>query len=403
MRFFRLLSTLFVISILTISCDTDDGISIDAPSTYEFTRNGASTVSFTGQTTRIQMAAELTSAMMDFEHTTEAKLLEMYRNEAADGSDVNPFENDELNEATKNIKGKVAASTDYFSSSTQLSAEIKNDFETWLSAQVTEVFANEDSLAAPGTAGQIADGSSTRYVNAKGFEYNQMVAKSLIGALMADQMLNNYLSPAVLDAGTNREDNNNGTLVEDANFTDMEHKWDEAYGYLFGNAENTANPEIGTGNGFLNTYLGRVDGDKDFAGIARETFEAFILGRAAIVAGAYDIRDEQAQIIRENISTVIAVRAIHYLQSGKNALEQSSPDYGAAFHDLSEAYGFIFSMQFTRVPGSDSPYLTHQDVEQMLAQLEDGQGFWDVDPNVLGQMSEMIAAQFEFTVEQAAN
>ncbi|MFD2531681.1 DUF4856 domain-containing protein [Gracilimonas halophila] len=393
-----------LLTIALISCDNNnDTTEIDPPATYDFTRNGASSVSFTGQTTRIQMAAELTSAMMDFDNTTEELLLEMYRNETANGGDADPFQNPDLNDATKNIKGKVAASADYFSSNSQLSAEIKNQFELWLTAQVEEVFPNENSVAAPGQPGQIADGQSTRYVNGKGFEYNQLVGKSLIGALMADQMLNNYLSTSVLDAGTNREDNNDGTLSEGSNYTNMEHKWDEAYGYLFGNADNPSNPTFGEGNGFLNTYLGRVDSDEDFAGIAQETFEAFILGRAAIEAGAYDIRDEQAQIIRENISTVIAVRAIYYLQYGKNALEQSSPDYGAAFHDLSEAYGFMYSLKFSRVPNSDSPYLTSQEIDGMLAQLTSGDGLWDIGTNALDEMSETIAAQFDFTVEQAAN
>ena len=393
-----------LLTIALISCDNNnDTTEIDPPATYDFTRNGASSVSFTGQTTRIQMAAELTSAMMDFDNTTEELLLEMYRNETANGGDADPFQNPDLNDATKNIKGKVAASADYFSSNSQLSAEIKNQFELWLTAQVEEVFPNENSVAAPGQPGQIADGQSTRYVNGKGFEYNQLVGKSLIGALMADQMLNNYLSTSVLDAGTNREDNNDGTLSEGSNYTNMEHKWDEAYGYLFGNADNPSNPTFGEGNGFLNTYLGRVDSDEDFAGIAQETFEAFILGRAAIEAGAYDIRDEQAQIIRENISTVIAVRAIYYLQSGKNALEQTSPDYGAAFHDLSEAYGFMYSLKFSRVPNSDSPYLTSQEIDGMLGQLTSGDGLWDIGTNALDEMSETIAAQFDFTVEEAAN
>jgi hypothetical protein len=68
-------------------------------------------------------------------------------------------------------------------------------------------------------------------------------------------------------------------------------------------------------------YLGRVDSDPDFAGIAEETFDAFKLGRAAIVAGDYDVRDEQIAILRENISEVIGIRAVYYLQAGKRALE----------------------------------------------------------------------------------
>lgn len=386
-----------------ISCGSNDDPSIDVPANYEFTRNGESTVSFTGQTTRIKMATELVSAINDFDNSTEELLLQMYRNQTADGGDADPYSNEELNAATKNIKSKVAASTDYFSANTAVGAEIRNQFETWLINQVEEVYPNENTMAAAGQPGQIADGSSTRYVNGKGFEYNQLVGKSLIGALMTDQILNNYISTSVLDAGTNREDNNNGTLAEGSNYTTMEHKWDEAYGYLYGTATDLTNPVPTTGedDAFLNKYLGRLEADEDFAGISQEVFDAFKLGRAAIVAGEYDIRDEQAQIIRENLSKAIAVRAVYYLQSGKNALNQE--DYGAAFHDLSEGYGFIFSLQFTRVPNSDSPYFTKTDVDGFLAQLTEGNGLWEVSTQTLDDISQEIADQFDFTIEEATN
>jgi hypothetical protein len=398
-----------LLATLLFSCDltdnNDDDVSIETPATYEFSRNGESTVSFTGQTTRIKMATELISTMTDFDNATEELLLQMYRNQTADGGDADPYSDPALNAETKSVKSKVAASTDYFSSNTAVSAEIKNQFEEWISGQINDVFPNENQMAGQGVAGQIADGSSTRYVNGKGFEYNQQAGKGLIGALMADQILNNYLSTSVLDAGTNREDNDNGVLDGEYNFTTMEHKWDEAYGYLYGNAGNFTNPTptVGEADNFLNKYLGRVEGDEDFAGIAQDIFDAFALGRAAIVEGEYDIRDQQAQIIREKISTIIGVRAVYYLQSGKNAIDQENPDYGAAFHDLSEGYGFVYSLQFTRVPNTDVPYLTKAEVDGFLAQLTEGDGLWEVSPETLDQISADIAAKFDFTVEEAAN
>lgn len=391
------------------SCDltdnNDDDVSIDTPAAYEFTRNGESTVSFTGQTSRIKMATELISAMTDFDNSTEELLLQMYRNQTADGGDADPYSDPALNAETKSVKSKVAASTDYFSANTAVSAEIKNQFEDWISGQINEVFPNENQLAEQGVAGQIADGSSTRYVNGKGFEYNQQAGKSLIGALMADQILNNYLSTSVLDAGTNREDNDNEVLDGDSNYTTMEHKWDEAYGYLYGSAQNIVNPTpaVGEADNFLNKYLGRVEADEDFSGIAQDIFDAFALGRAAIEEGEYDLRDQQAQIIREKISTILGIRAIYYLQSGKNALDQENPDYGAAFHDLSEGYGFVYSLQFTRVPNTDDPYLTKTEVDGFLGQLTEGDGLWEVSPETLNQISADIAAKFDFTVEEAAN
>lgn len=397
-------SLLLIISATLISCDvSNDDNSIETPESYTFTRNGESTVAFPGQTTRIMMAGELVSSMKGFDTETETTLLRKFRNEGENGEDVNPYSNQELNEASKSVKSKVAASEDYFSANTAVSAAIKADFESWISAQVEEVFPNENVAAEAGVAGQIADGSSTRYVNAKGFEYNQMVAKSLIGALMTDQILNNYISTSVLDAGTNREDNSNGVTAEGKVYTNMEHKWDEAYGYLFGNAPDAANPltTLGNDDGFLNKYLARVDSDEDFAGIAQDVFDAFALGRAAIVEGDYELRDKQAQILREKISTVIAVRAIYYLQSGKAAIEAG--DMGAAFHDLSEGFGFVYSLQFTRVPNTGQPYFTKSEVDGFLDTMTAGNGLWDVSVEDLDSISAEIASEFSFSLEAAAN
>ncbi|PWN05317.1 DUF4856 domain-containing protein [Rhodohalobacter mucosus] len=399
---------LFLLAFILVSCVNDNNteVAIDEPEVYEFTRNGSSTVSFSGQTARILMAEELISTMMDFDGATESLLLQMYRNRDASGGNADPFSNPELNSETKSIKEKVAASEDYFSSNASESVQIRNEFESWISGQVSEVFPNENTLASPGQAGQIADGTSVRYVNAQGLEYNQMVTKSLIGALMTDQMLNNYLSSSVLDAGTNREDNDNEVLVDGTSYTTMEHKWDEAYGYLFGAASNQADPltELGSADSFLDKYLGRVENDDDFAGIAEEIFNAFKRGRAAIVAGAYDVRDEQAEIIRQRISEIIGIRAVFYLESAKTILEGNSPDYGAIFHDLSEAYGFIYSLQFTRVPGSDEPYFTGSEVQSFLDRmLGDGpNGLWDLTPETLDALSDDIAAPFNFSIEEAA-
>jgi hypothetical protein len=213
-------------------------------------------------------------------------------------------------------------------------------------------------VAARGVAGQIADGSSVRYVNPKGLEWDQAFAKGLIGALVADQVLNHYLASSVLDAGDNVQKNNDGLTEDGKSYTTMEHKWDEAYGYVYGHPSVSAtNPNSALTNNsdpYFFKYLGRVDSDPDFAGIAEETFDAFKLGRAAIVAGDYDVRDEQIAILRENISEVIGIRAVYYLQAGKRALEDGK--MGTAFHDLSEGYGFIYSLRFTHNPETNAPY-----------------------------------------------
>ena len=400
----KLFVSAFVAALTLSSCSSDDDSdilnekNIDVPVSYDFTRNGESTVNFEGQTTRLQMSAELLSNFTDFDNASEEMLLNMFANENS------PFANEDLNASSKSIKSKVAASNLYFATNNVEASEIKSDFESWITEQMTTVKANKDVLAEAGQAGQIAQGTRVRYVNGKGLELNQAFAKSLIGGLLADQILNNYLSQPVLDEADNRLNNDDELPEEGENYTTMEHKWDEAYGYLYGDPSIPAsNP-----NSILNesddrllfSYLGQVDEDEDFAGLAEETFEAFKTGRAAIVAGDYVVRDEQVAIIRENISKTIAVRAVYYLQDGKNLL--ANGEFGAAFHALSEGYGFLYSLRFTNDPMTNMPYVSVSDINNFKDQLLSGNGFWEVSPDTLDSISEKIAAEFDFSVAEAA-
>ncbi|WP_276167641.1 DUF4856 domain-containing protein [Zobellia alginiliquefaciens] len=376
-------------------CET----AIENPASYSFERDGESTVSFSGQTTRILMAHELLGEFTTSTNTAES-LKSMYAHEegAAD------FEDTDLNASDKSLRSKTAASADYFATNATDQTLIRADFESWIEGQVNEVFTNWEVAAEAGTAGQLADGESTRYVNAKGLEYNQLFAKGLIGALMTDQALNNYLSTAVLDEGSNREDNDAGTVLEGNSYTNMEHKWDEAYGYVYGLNADASDPNADLGaDKFLNEYIGKLEEDSDFSGIADDIFQAFKLGRAAIVAGDYDVRDAQVEIIRGKISQVIAVRGVYYLQQAKATLAAETPNYGSAFHALSEAYGFIYSLRFTRQPGTDEAYFTKTESDELIAELmNDGDnGLWDVTAETIDEISEDIAEEFDFTVVQA--
>lgn len=390
---------ILMLAFLTTSCGDDDIIepdtNVEEPETYSFERDGISTVSYGGQTTRIQMGNELNSALTD-NTKSEQELLNMYAHQ--EGS--NDFSDPALNNSDKNLRSKTAASKDYFSANTTDANAIKNQLDDWISAQATEVFPNWNQDASPGVAGQLQQvgGGAVRYLGPKGLEYNEAVIKSLIGGVMADQMLNNYLSPSVLDEGDNIENNNEDITEEGKNYTTMEHKWDEAFGYLYG-TDSPENPEYNQ-DAFLNKYINRVEGDEDFAGITDKIYSAFKLGRAAIVGKDYELRNIQAEIIREEISKIIGIRSVYYLQKGKGLL---STDKADAFHQFSEGFGFIYSLQFTRKPNSLEPYFTKSEVEGFIDQLLVGNGFWDVTPDTLDSISDQIASRFgNFTVEQAA-
>lgn len=398
--------TLLLLSVTFISCSSDDdntdnnnNQSVDAPANYQFTRNGNNTVSYSGQTQRIAMAEELISALKDPTRDQES-LNTMFAHVEGD-QDFSDPDMLELNASSKNVRSKTAASTDYFSSNSTDANAIKANFDSWISSQVNDVFPNWGNTASPGNAGLAQElGGSIRYVNEKGLEYNQAFAKSLNGAFLADQICNNYLSTAVLDAGDNVTNNDNDVLVDGKDYTTMEHKWDEAFGYLYGAEEDETAPVL-EADSFLSKYLYKVEADSDFTGIADDIYDAFKLGRAAIVAKNYTVRDEQVEILREKISMIIGIRAVYYLQGGKS--EIANGDLPSAFHDLSEGFGFIYSLQFTRNPMTDAPYVSKSMVDGYINTLMEDNGFWDVTPETLDQMSEDIAAEFGFTVEQAAN
>ena len=67
------------------------------------------------------------------------------------------FSDATLNNSSKNIRSKVAASSDYFAANSTESNSIKADFDGWLGAQVTEVFPNWSSDAVAGSAGMIQE------------------------------------------------------------------------------------------------------------------------------------------------------------------------------------------------------------------------------------------------------
>ncbi len=405
----RILLPCYFCVVLFTGC-ADDGVPselpLTVPTTYAFARDGQSTVDFSGQSLRIAMAEEFVAALSD-PARTQLELDNMFRNAGPNGEDVDPFADPALNASEKSLRSKVAASAEYFAADATGAAAVRADFDSLIAEQVHTVFPNWMEVAAPGKAGQVAVGTRTRYVNGLGLELNQVIAKSLLGALMLDQALNNYLSPAVLDAGQNRAENEAGTLADGEAYTTMEHQWDEAYGYLFGQSADPASPlaTLGDDDQFLNEYLAAVDQDPEFTGIADEVFLAFRTGRAAIVAGNYDVRDAQAAIIRRALSKVVAVRGTFYLDRGASATETEPTRGGAGFHALSEAYGFVYALQFTHDPVTGAPYFTRQETLDLLDQLTAGTayGLWDVEPAAIRAIAEAIATRVDFSYADATN
>ena len=89
------------------------------------------------------------------------------------------------------------------------------------------------------------------------------------------------------------------------------------------------------------------------------------------------------------MSKVIGYKAQSYLVDGSEDI--SNGDWADALHALSEAYGFILGLQFTK-DSTGNPYMTNQEVNALLERLTDGSGgFWERTPEELTAMANEVA------------
>jgi len=345
-------------SLFLASCSDDEEEILNVvtpPTTYKFERGGKSTVSHGGQTSRLKMASELYSGMKN-SSSTKSGLNNMFNNGTG------------FSDATLDASGKKVGNKTFASS--VASSTVKPKFDAMITDFADNVIPNWTTTAANGTAGKMTDSKRTVYINAKGHELTQVFTKGLIGGMTTDQILNGYLSAAKLDTGTNRADNDAGTVVSGKDYTQMEHYWDEGFGYLYGEEADVTNPTLGNGV-LLSKYASKVDGSNS-PGIGKIIYDAFIMGRAAIVAKNYTVRDAQANIIKIHISKIIGYKAHDYLNDYVTKAAAGTP--ADAIHALSEGYGFVMSLQVTN-DGTGNPYFTNSEVNAMLAKLDN---FWTV-------------------------
>ena len=358
------------------------------PEEYSFTRNGLQTVYYTGQTARLKMATELKGHMNDTSKTKD-QLDTMFNSGTG-------FTDSTLDTKKKKVGNKTA-------SSPVASATVKPLFDGWIEDFTSNVApaVSAGTTASSGVAGSYTDTNDdgttgrTVKVNAKGFELNQIFSKGLIGAFQVDQIVNNYLSFSKLDGA--REDNDNGVYgykndQAENYITKMEHYWDEGFGYLYGLDSQfkagLGDASTGKDTANLNYYLNKVN-SKEEPGISQKIYDAFIAGRAAIVAKDYDERDKQAGIVSAEISKVIGYKAESYLRDGAEDITNGM--WADAHHALSEGYGFILGLQFTK-NSEGNPYMTNEEVNSMLDRLSDGDGgFWERTPEELTTMADEIA------------
>ena len=357
---------LFIAALGLASCSKDDVVTPTTPAlrakidyatltaTSPYTTSfkdagGTVTVDLGAAATRLDMFTELNSYMATVAVATPAapatldlaRLRNLYANTNA------PFANAALNTLGVQLRDKTGAS---FSDAN--AATVRNYIDGQL-ANLATASQSVNQPATPGTAGRVG-----RYlVDARGFEPNQVVQKALIGALLLDQIGNVLLSSNSLAA-------DNGKVVAGKLYSEREHNWDMAYGYLTSNTIMTTDIALTPRERFLAGYLNEKNGPA-----SPGVYLALLKGRAAIVNNDEATLKTQADLIRTELERTIAKSAVSYLANWKAAA-----DPAIKAHALGEGIGFIYSLRFCTKAGADAAW-----ADTVLNGLTSGtQGGWSL-------------------------
>ena len=355
---------------------------INPPTSYSWLDdNGEETVSFGGQTTRLQQAAIICSKMGSSD-ATFSEIDEMFN--LGEG-----FSDLELNYS--NSGKKVSNKTGGYSAN---STEILAMFNSWITEFTSDVVPAmvAGTVAEPGVPGVLPDGSDMRELNAKGMELDQLFTKGLIGALCGDQIIYGYLSEIKIG------DDIDNVRPESGGYTTMEHHWDEGYGYLYGLQPSQGVYDLTETGG--DKLLYKYYAKSNFSDIQAPIYDAFKMGREAITMDATnggstlysDVKMREATTIKNHISHIIGQKAYDYLKGAADHLDAGGERNGDFFHGLSEGVGFVVSLQFTYNDGA--PHFSYSEVNSMLETLSNGNGLWDITSSELNQMASDIQASF---------
>ena len=206
-----------------------------------------------------------------------------------------------------------------------------------------------------------------------GINIDQMVGKGLLGMVSYYQATSVYFDK-VNDATENNSDASTSTAsdgtVTTKPYTDMEHHFDEAFGYYgaaiaYKNMTESERQSSGSATTAAEyTTLVNFDWAKyaskrsDVTGCSQSTdlddsiMDAFLLGRAHISAGSplADIQ-EQMDIVMTGWETVIAANIIHYASDVKGLMVAGASDFDCSMDDScskywSEMAPFAMALQF---------------------------------------------------------
>jgi len=319
---------LLAITLVTFGACKDDDLNPETsvPTTYAFERDDNSSVSFSGQDERLDMVQAMKDYLVQGDRKTvtiSASILnDAYANTGDNGNGFFDFT------STKQLKDKTFA------------PDLDNNFMEDLFAGA-EAVSQSGIDAANGTPGFIVreNSGNTIMIDANGREFTQLIEKGLMGTVMYNQIYNTYFS----DSRTG-DDVENTVLKEGTNYTDLEHHWDEAFGYFNPPLDFTSNwPESREDEiRFWSDYSNVVD---PFIQSNDDIMKAFLTGRTAIVNNDLEEKNAQRAILFKKLELVAAATSVHYINQSLGHLNEGN--IGEAFHTLSEAWAFVNALVYS--------------------------------------------------------
>ena len=208
-----------------------------------------------------------------------------------------------------------------------------------------------------------------------GFEPVQLIVKGIMGSCFYYQGTSVYLSDAKMNV-----DNDVAALTGDTDYTDMQHHFDESFGYLGAPIDmSIANPDGGN-------YWGKY-AKKTTAGglttIDNLMQDGFIAGRHAINNMDYDARDVAISVIQAEWEMIPVASALYYLNSSIDAIA----DDAVRNHALSEAIAFMSALKW-----NSSGTVTPAQVDDMIAML--GDNLFNISATMISDTRDALAAAY---------
>lgn len=350
----KLLLVIAAFGLLLTSCDEENSTNptkkqYEIPTTYNFDN-----VDYSGQTARLAMIdaidAKLKEAITSGANVDSKVIMNMLKNEG------NPFTEASLNESGKDIYSKLAISSqDFF-----------NNLVAEMGTTPTNV------AAANGVAGIVTsnNGEKKYLVNAKGHDLGELFEKGLMGALMLNQVVGYTSDEKIGDAVDNIK-------VIEGKGTAKQHHWDEAYGYFGATLEF---PVVTDNLQYVAKYCNSRNATTGYNNKIMNN--GYLKGRAAINNDDDDAKWEAVKEVRKHWELIFVTTAIHYL----NAAKTNFTDDALRTHQLSECWGFLWSIQFN--PEKNGNYY-----QEALDKM--GDNFWTITIADINEAIDILANGYE--------